>query len=56
METSVVVLVDPYARTIETHDLGGVTHFAGNDTFAHPALPGLTFTLDELFAVLERPR
>jgi Uma2 family endonuclease len=54
--THVVILVDPYARRIDAYDAGGTTSFTGNDRFAHPAMPGLTFTLDELFAILERPR
>ena len=54
--THVVVVVDPYARRIDAYDAVTRTSFTGNDTFEHPALPGLTFTLDELFAVLERPR
>jgi len=54
--THVVVLVDPYARRIDTYDANGARTFTGNDRFAHAALPGLTFQLDELFAVLDRPR
>ncbi len=54
--THVVVLVDPYARTIDAYDADGRRSFTGDDRFEHPALPGLTFTLGELFAVLARPR
>ncbi len=54
--TQAVIIVDPYLRRIEAHDAAGTTTFSDNDRFAHPAMPGLTFTLDDLFAILERPR
>jgi Uma2 family endonuclease len=54
--THAVIVVDPYARRIDAYDANGTTSFTGSDRFTHSALPGLTFTIDELFAVLERPR
>jgi Uma2 family endonuclease len=54
--TQVVIVVDPYVRRIDAYDASGTMSFTGTDRFAHPAIPGLTFTLDELFAILERPR
>jgi len=51
-----VVVVDPVARTVIVHDLEGVRAFADGQHFTHPALPGLTFTVDEMFDVLRRPR
>ena len=54
--TSVVVVVDPYERRIDAYDAAGATSFTGNDRFEHAAMPGLTFTLDDLFAILNRPQ
>jgi Uma2 family endonuclease len=54
--TDVVILVDPLERTIDTVDRAGRVHFTESDAFAHPALPGLTFVVGSVFAVLHRPR
>jgi Uma2 family endonuclease len=54
--TDAVLIVDPLAKTIDVFDRTGSVHFAIGDSFAHPALPGLSFTLAEVFAVLHRPR
>jgi len=43
-------------RRIDAYDESGTIAFTGNDRFSRPALSGLSFTLDELFAVLTRPR
>jgi Uma2 family endonuclease len=54
--TDLVVLVDPLKRTIETFDRSGHAVLNEGDTFAHQALPGLTFNVSDAFAVLNRPR
>jgi Uma2 family endonuclease len=54
--TDVVILVDPLARTIDAVDRTGRSRFQEGDVFAHAALPGLTFAIDDAFAVLDRPR
>jgi Uma2 family endonuclease len=54
--TQAVIVVDPDARRIDAYDVNGTKSYVENARFTHPALPGLTFTLTELFAILERPR
>jgi Uma2 family endonuclease len=53
---SVIVLIDPTARTIEAFDRNGTCRFARDDIFEHASLPGFVLPLVDLFAVLKRPR
>jgi Uma2 family endonuclease len=52
----VIVVIDPAKRTIEAFDSAGSRRYSGEDTFVHPALPGFSLRLPDLFAVLARPR
>jgi len=51
-----IVVVDPDSRSIDVFDRSGALSFVGGDVMTHPALPGFTLRLPDLFAVLERPR
>jgi Uma2 family endonuclease len=51
--TDVVIAVDSVARTITTTDRTATRTFHDGETFEHPALPGFTFSVSEMFAVLE---
>lgn len=51
-----VVVVDPDKRTVTVHDPSGDARFAAGDTFEHRALPGLTFSIDEMFDTLRLRR
>ena len=53
---SVIVVIDPAARSLESYDRDGVHRFGGDDVFEHASLPGFALPLNELFAVLIRPR
>jgi len=50
---ALVLDVDPKKRTIVAHALDGVTTFAANDRFVHPATPWLAFDVAEAFKGLE---
>lgn len=52
-----VVVVDPQTRMLTVHDSSGARFFGEGDTFAHPALPGFTFSIVEMFDAtrLRRP-
>jgi Uma2 family endonuclease len=54
--SNAVVVVDPPRETIVAHDAGGERSYTRGDTFAHPALPGLTFSVADLFDAVHRPR
>ncbi|HZW52941.1 MAG TPA: Uma2 family endonuclease [Candidatus Elarobacter sp.] len=49
----VVIVIDPRRRTVVTHDAVGRRTFWETDTFEHPALPGFSFSLAEMFAELD---
>ena len=51
-----VIVVDPGARTVTTHEHDGRRTFADGDTFAVSALPGFGFALTEMFEVLRLRR
>ncbi len=53
--TEAVILVNPYERTLTTHDTQGQRTYVMSETFTHVALPGFTLAIDELFATLRRP-
>jgi Uma2 family endonuclease len=52
--TEIVVIVNPRTRTVVVWDARRKQIFSGNDSFEHPALPGLTFALPEMFEVIRR--
>ena|ERR1700694_2534074 len=56
--TDIVVVVNPRTRTVIASDAQTKRVFNRNETFEHPALPGFTFALAEMFAALDsrRPR
>jgi Uma2 family endonuclease len=51
--SSLVLDVDPRARTIVAHAVEGVRRFEAADRFAHPAVPWLEFDVAEAFRGLE---
>jgi Uma2 family endonuclease len=53
---SLVVVVDPPVRSIRLHDPSGVRVLRGDDVLAHPAIPGFSLPLPELFAAIDPPR
>jgi Uma2 family endonuclease len=54
--SNAVIVVDPEARSIDAHDANGTTSFTADACFTHASLPGLTFTPEELFAILDHHR
>jgi Uma2 family endonuclease len=52
----VVLIIDPLRRTIIAHDAEQRRAYKVNDVFAHPALPGFTPAVSDLFKILQRPR
>ena len=51
---SVLVLdVDPKTRRIVAHAADGIVEFIANETFEHPTLPWLRFSVDMVFADLD---
>jgi Uma2 family endonuclease len=50
--STLVIVVDPRAEDIIAFDVHGSQRFVRGETFAHPAIPGFTLDLEELFAVL----
>jgi len=54
--SSLVVVVDPSDRSMTLHDARGVRTLRDGDTLTHPALPGFSLRLPELFAAADRPR
>ena len=53
---SLVIVVDPPDRSVRLHDPRGVRVLRGDDVIAHPALPGFSLPLPELFAAADPPR
>lgn len=54
--SALVIVVDARDRTVHLHDPRGVRVLRGDDTIAHPALPGFALALPVLFAALDRVR
>jgi Uma2 family endonuclease len=56
--TDVVVVVNPRTRTVIASDAVVKRIFSGSETFVHPALPGFTFALPQMFESLRlhKPR
>jgi Uma2 family endonuclease len=52
---SLVIVVDPSRRTVLLHDVRGVRELAGADVIVHPALPGFSLALPELFKAADPP-
>ncbi|HEX3462478.1 MAG TPA: Uma2 family endonuclease [Candidatus Elarobacter sp.] len=53
---SLVIIVDPSKRSMTLHDARGVRMLREADTLTHPALPGFSLRLSELFAAADGPR
>jgi Uma2 family endonuclease len=53
--SSLVMVVDPLRRVVELHDPSGVATLNENDAIEHAALPGFSYSVRALFAVLQRP-
>lgn len=53
---SLVIVVDPKRRTATLHDAHGARTLHEDETLTHPALPGFSLSLRELFAAAEPPR
>jgi len=56
--TDIVIVVNPRTRTVIAWEAAQKRIFSGDERFEHPALPGFTFVLTEMFDVLrvQRPR
>lgn len=54
--TDVVIVVNPRARTIVARDAARKRIFSGGEIFEHPALPGFTFAVAEMFDALRLRR
>ena len=52
--SSLVIVVDPQPRVVELHDQDGMVRLDANGSIEHPALPGFSYPVGELFAVLRR--
>ncbi|HEV2739828.1 MAG TPA: Uma2 family endonuclease [Candidatus Elarobacter sp.] len=48
----VVIVVNPKTRTVIAQDAAARRIFWGDETFEHPAVPGFTFALPEMFDAL----
>jgi Uma2 family endonuclease len=53
---SLVVVVDPLRRTVTLHDATGARTLREHDSIEHPALPGFSLPLHDLFSALDRPK
>ncbi|MEA2687915.1 MAG: hypothetical protein QOD51_522, partial [Candidatus Eremiobacteraeota bacterium] len=51
-----VIVVDPSDRSVRLHDAGGVRVLRGDAVIVHPALPGFSLRLAELFSAADPPR
>jgi Uma2 family endonuclease len=51
-----VIVVDPAGRTVRLHDADGTRELGRDDVIAHPALPGFSLALPELFKAADPPR
>jgi Uma2 family endonuclease len=47
--TTMVLLIDPAARTFAAYDADGIRHFAPGETFSHASLPGLAIKVSSVF-------
>jgi Uma2 family endonuclease len=54
--STLVIVIDPRDRSVRLHDARGVRVLGGDDTIAHPAMPGFSLALPALFAPLDRRR
>jgi Uma2 family endonuclease len=52
--SSLVVVVDPRRRMVELHDRAGVALLDEAQTIEHRALPGFSYPVRDLFAILRR--
>ncbi|HEY1868017.1 MAG TPA: Uma2 family endonuclease [Candidatus Cybelea sp.] len=52
--SSLVIVVDPQGRSIELHDRDNVVRLNESAAIEHRALPGFSYPLSDLFAVLRR--
>jgi Uma2 family endonuclease len=52
--SSLVIVVDPQRRVVELHDRHAVTLLDESAAIEHFALPGFSYPVNELFAVLRR--
>jgi Uma2 family endonuclease len=52
---SLVIVVDPSHRTVQLHDVQGMRELRGDDAIVHPALPGFSLGLPELFKAADPP-
>lgn len=53
--SSLVIVVDPQQRAVELHDPTAVVRLSEDDAIEHAALPGFSYSVRALFAVLRRP-
>lgn len=54
--SSLVIVVDPARRAVELHDLRGTLLLDESQAIEHAALPGFSYPVRALFAVLRRAR
>jgi Uma2 family endonuclease len=54
--STLVIVIDPDAATVELHDADGSSVLGEEATLTHPALPAFSLPLAELFAVIAPPR
>lgn len=52
--SSLVIVVDPFERLVELHDVPGATRLSESDTIQHAALPGFRYSVADLFSALRR--
>lgn len=52
--SSLVIVVDPERRVVELHDASHVRRLEESATIEHTALPGFSYSVGDLFAVLRR--
>ena len=53
--SSLVIVVDPQRRAVELHDAAKTVGLDETGAIEHSALPGFSYPVSELFAVLRRP-
>lgn len=53
--SALVIVVDPQQRVVELHDRIRIGRLSLAETIEHSALPGFSYPVRELFAVLQRP-
>ncbi len=53
---SLVIVIDPTDRSVRLHDARGMRMLRGDDVISHPALPGFSLALAEMFAEIDRHR